>query len=135
MMTVPKHLSAGFTLMEILVSISIIAIVLVSLFRVQSGSMDLTGAGRFRNTARMLAKKQLALVEKSMDEKLQEQGRFDPPFENFVWQCRISDMDFSGVADIPEKEAGKLKKIELEVKQDNRNRTYDVKTFRYVGEE
>ena len=121
----------GFTLMEILVSIAVIAIVLVSLFRIQSGSIDLTAANRFHNTAPFLAKKQLALIESDLTDKESDQGEFEPPFDTYQWRYAVSDADIDGIGELPENEAGGLKRIEIEIIQAHTNRSYRVNTFRW----
>ena len=135
MMTVPENDIKGFTLMEILVTVSIISLVLVSLFRMQSGNIGLAEASRFKSTAPMLAKKHLAEIEQSIEEEDSESGQFEPPFENFTWQYEITDADFSEIEALPENETGALKKIELEIKQAETGKVYHIKTFRFTSNE
>lgn len=125
----------GFTLMEILVSMAIIAIVIVSLFRMQSGTLDLAAVNRFHNTAPFLAKKQLILLESDLDGKETDQGEFDPPFDGYQWRYRVSETTLDADEDLPETDVGVLKKIELEITRKSTSRSYRIRTFRWHNEE
>ena len=121
--------------MEILVSMAIIAIVIVSLFRMQSGTLDLAAVNRFHNTAPFLAKKQLILLESDLDGKETDQGEFDPPFDGYQWRYRVSETNLDADEDLPETDAGVLKKIELEITRKITSRSYRIRTFRWHNEE
>ena len=122
----------GFTLMEVMVSMAIIAIVLVSLFRIQSGSLDLAGTSRFWNTALFLAQRQLAVIEKTPVEQMPDSGEFDEPYQSFTWTCTQSETEDFDEELIPDNTSGRLMKIELDISQESSGRTYHVETFRFA---
>ena len=116
--------------MEVLVSIVVIAVVLASLFRMQSGYIDLAAAGRFQSTAPLLARKQLAMIEKNLKDMESSQGEFDSPFHHFTWSCAIYEQDVNGLSDLPENDGGKLKKIQLEIRHTDSGRLFKIEAFR-----
>ena len=125
----------GFTLMEVLVAMTIVAIVLVSVFRMQSGSADLAAAQRFHTTAAQLALKQMAAVESSNFEMDGESGDFSPSFPGFHWRAGIEDLSFKGMDMLPENDTGSMKKISLAVTEPVSGRTFKLTSLRYVHED
>lgn len=134
MMTVHERKNSGFTLMEVLVAVLVAGIVLVSLFRMQSGSINLAEVDKFYGAASLLAKKQLAVMENKHFGEIESSGDFEPPYENYQWESTISDVDFQDLLTGSDNDANVLKKIELEIKDNDDNRAYSITTFRYVYE-
>lgn len=123
----------GFTLIEVIVAMTIIATVMVALFRMQSGTINLAGADDFQTTARYLAAKALAQIELSINDP-ELKGEFDQAFKGYAWHCEVTDVNanFSDIMpDLAEK-AGTLKKIDLTITREQGDRSYHVETFRYA---
>lgn len=133
-MTANKTAPKGFTLMEVLVAILLIGVVLVPLFRMQSGSIRLAGTDKFYGTACLLAGKQLAVMENSGFKDLESSGDCGPEYENYQWSCSFSESGFHESQGFDDDGEGQLKKIELEIKDKNSSRAYRIITFRYVYE-
>ena len=57
------HRSAGFTLLEVLVCLSIISIVLVGIYRMHSQTLLMNRSTQFYTTAPLLAQRRLAEIE------------------------------------------------------------------------
>lgn len=128
-----RQCRAGFTLIEVIVAMAIIATVMTALFRMQSGTIDLAGADDFQTTARYLAAKALAQIEMSINDP-ELHGEFDKAFEGYAWQCEVADIS-ANLADImPDMadEAGTLKKIDLTITRAQGGRSYHVETFRFA---
>lgn len=124
---------AGFTLIEVMVALAIIATVMVALFRMQSGTINLAGTDDFQTTSRYLAEKALARIELSLDDP-PVNGEFDQAFEGYAWHCEVTDIN-SNFADMMSDVAdrvGTLKKIDLTITRQQGNRSYHVETFRYA---
>ncbi len=102
---------AGFTLIEVIVAMAIIATVMTALFRMQSGTINLAGADDFQTTARFLAAKALAQIELSIDDP-ERQGEFDEAFNGYTWQCEVTEINasLSGIVPDSAEGAGTLKK-------------------------
>jgi len=123
---------AGFTLVEMMVAMAILATVMVALFRMQSGTIRLAGGDDFQTTSRYLAAKALAQIVLSIDDPGRK-GAFGQAFKGYAWQCEVTDMN-AGFSDImPElaDKAGTLIKIDLTITRQQGNRSYHVETFRY----
>lgn len=126
--------NSGFTLLEIMVSVTVMAIVFVSVFRMQSASVDLAAAGRFHTLAPMLAEKVLSQVGKSLSDGMETQGDFGQDYPGIQWEFEITDTDFEGLSGIdPESEFG-LKKISLKIWRPDGSDMFSVETWRVVDE-
>lgn len=123
----------GFTLLEIMVSLSIVAIVFVSLFKMQSSSILLAGYGKFHSTAPFLARQALTQIEGELDDDDAPSGDFGDSFPGYQWQARITDYQTYDSAIIPESAAKRLKRVEIEILQ-GENR-FSLNTWRYLGHE
>ncbi|MGD9823344.1 type IV pilus modification PilV family protein [Desulfobacter sp.] len=124
---------AGFTLIEMMVAMAIIATVMVALFRMQSGTISLAGADDFQTTSRYLAAKALAQIELSMNDP-GVKGEFGQAFDGYAWRCEVTDVNanFSDIMPDFADKIGTLKKIDLTITRQQGNRSYHVETFRYA---
>ncbi|MCP4115265.1 MAG: prepilin-type N-terminal cleavage/methylation domain-containing protein [Desulfobacteraceae bacterium] len=123
----------GFTLLEIMVSLSIVAIVFVSLFKMQSSSILLAGYGKFHSTAPFLARQTLTQIEGDLDDDASPSGDFGDGFPGYQWEARITDYQTYDSAIIPESAAKRLKRVEIEIlRGENR---FTLNTWRYLGNE
>jgi len=84
---------AGFTLLEVMVSVTIIGIALVTLIGSQSQSISIATASRFETTASLLAgQKMTELALGSFDDLQSDEGDFDEEFSDYHWQVEIRDL-------------------------------------------
>ena len=73
----------GFTLLEIMVAISIIAIVLIAVFKMHYQTINLNLATRFYSTAPLLAQNKIAELEAtSLNDQMAESGNICSPVPN-----------------------------------------------------
>lgn len=87
-----KKYVKGFTLMEVMVAMAILAIALVAVFHLQSQSISMATDSRFMTTASLLA--QSKMVEAETASTLSNQtdtGDFGPDFPQYTWRTQISD--------------------------------------------
>jgi general secretion pathway protein I len=83
--------TAGFTLLEVMVALAIIAIALVPLMRLHLLSLDATMRAQGLTTAVLLAQEQMALLP-LFPEAGEEQGRFDDPtLAAFRWHTAVTE--------------------------------------------
>jgi len=82
----------GFTLMEVMVAMAILAIALVSIFQLQSQSISMATDSRFMTTAALLAQSKMVEVEarSSLHNQI-EDGDFGADYPQYTWRLEISD--------------------------------------------
>ncbi|MDI6742410.1 MAG: type II secretion system minor pseudopilin GspI [Smithella sp.] len=84
--------SKGFTLMEIMVAMAILAISLVSVFQLYSQSISMATDSRFMTTASLLAQSKMVEAETTSSlSNRRESGDFGPDYPEYVWRLDITD--------------------------------------------
>ena len=119
----------GFTLLEVMIAVSIIAIAFVTLIGSQSQSVSIAGYTRFAITSALLAQKQLTDIESSdFVDISSSSGDFGENYPGYSWKTEVfelseDDTGIEGVDDI-------LKAVNLIVTFGNdEGRTYAVRTI------
>ena len=84
---------SGFTLLEVMIAMAILAISLTSLFGSQSASVALATETRFNIQAPLLARMQLATI-RSAAEVFDDSGDFGEDFPGFQWELTVEDAIF-----------------------------------------
>jgi general secretion pathway protein I len=100
---------AGFTLLEVMIAVAILAITLTVLFGSQSQSLSLAVEAKFNTRAMFLLGQKFAELEGGFLELQNEEGDFGDEYPDFRWKVEIND------ADLPELES--LDNLELPLKQ------------------
>jgi general secretion pathway protein I len=115
----------GFTLIEVMIAMAILAAVLVVVFQLQSQSISMSTDSRFMTTAALLAQSKMAEVEAgSIVETSSKDGDFGTDFPDYTWHLDIGDTQ------IP-----RFRRIEITIKNDlfiNRG-TYSLVLYKAVG--
>jgi len=122
---------SGFTLLEIMVALSIIAIVLVSVYKMQAQTISMNHAARFYTTAPLLA--QLKIVEVEIEnpgEQTDNSGDFGDEFPGYRWNVVIDDVESEPLGNIAEN----LKQINVNVSFNTDEFTYSLRTYRFMQE-
>lgn len=120
--------------MEVMISISIIALVLTSLFRMQSSTIELATAGKFNSLAPALAQQLLVKIEQDPANWSESEGEFTETFPGLAWSCKISDLFFEELDFITEENNNRFKKIEIEIIDTSRQKSYKIMTWRFIIE-
>jgi len=122
---------AGFTLLEIMVAVSIIAIVLVSVYKMHAQTISMDYSVRFYTTAPLLAQRKMAEFEiKPLNELADEAGDFGDSFPNYRWKVALSDVESEALG----QHADDLKKIDVTTSLSNDELTYSLRTYRFFRE-
>jgi len=82
----------GFTLMEVMIAMAILAIALMAVFQLQSQSISMSTDSRFVTTAALLA--QSKMVEVEADTALvnrKEDGDFGHDYPQYTWHLEVGD--------------------------------------------
>jgi general secretion pathway protein I len=83
--------AAGFTLLEVMVALAIVAIALVPLLRLHLLSLDATMRAQGLTTATLLAQEHIAMLP-SFPEPGEEKGGFeDPKLAGFHWHTMVTE--------------------------------------------
>jgi general secretion pathway protein I len=97
--------SAGFTLLEVMVAMSILAIALVAVFQMQSQSISMSTESRFLTTASFLAQSKMADIEAAASLGTRsDQGDFAPDHPDYGWSLIVTDTQLA-----------RLKRVEVTV--------------------
>lgn len=118
----------GFTLLEVMVAVAIIAMSFVSLLGSQSQSISIAGISRFEIIAAMLAQEKLTELQLAGFSELDNStGQFEDDFTDYSWQAEVRELneDETGIADSD----GMLKLVTLEVRRgEDENQIFTVRS-------
>jgi len=119
---------SGFTLLEVMVAIAIIAIALTAVLGSQSQSLSLASEAKFSTTAAFLAQGKMAEIEAEKVEDLaSDSGDFGEDFPGYGWELSVNDVTF----DEPEGVSDHLKQIDLTVSwEDHDEYEYRLRLYR-----
>lgn len=84
---------AGFSLLEVMIALAVIAIALVAAVRTQGQGIRLTREARFTSRAVFMARQALAAAQ--ADPELEpgvKDGRFDEPLDDMAWEREVTPM-------------------------------------------
>jgi len=121
---VKANSSSGFTLLEVMIAMAILAIALVAVFQSQSQSISMAGQARFATTASLLAQSKMAEVEMMKPADINaDSGEFGNDFHDYSWKV-----------DVTETQVENVKKIEVTVinKRMTTNNSYRLVLYRYA---
>ncbi len=130
----PFNSPRGFTLLEVMISVAIIALIFVSLFRMQSGTIELAAAGKFNSIAPILANQVLVKIEQDITGWSESQGDFGDDVPGFQWKADVLDVSLEALEFISTESRDRLKKIEIEITGSSGEQTYKMTTWRFAGE-
>jgi len=121
-------LGSGFLLLEILVAMSIIAIVFLSIFKMHNQTISMNHAVKFYTLAPLLAQNKIEDLElRTAYENIYDSGVFGDNYPGYRYNISIDDADseFLGYT------AGDLKKIDVTVFNDIEELSYNLRTYRF----
>jgi general secretion pathway protein I len=119
----------GFTLLEVMVALSIIAIVLVSVYRMHAQTVSMNNEVRFYATAPMLAQIKMAEIESESQKNIgDDSGDFGDEFPDYRWNIVIDDVESTALGDTVKD----LKKIDLLISSNNDEFTYSLRAYKYL---
>jgi len=121
-----KRGTAGFSMLEVMVALAIMAIVLVAVYRMHSQTLSMTAAARFQTEAPLLAQQKLAQIESSGDAIGSDSGDFGEDFDGYRWTVEVADVVSEALGEVSQD----LKRIDLTVSSDAG--TFQVRTYRLM---
>jgi len=117
--------SDGFTLLEVMIAMAILAIALVAVYQSQSQSLSMASGSRFLTTASLLAQGRMAEIDAANPlQMVNGNGDFGEAFPDYKWEVEIGDVE-----EIP-----LLKKIALTVTNSRmtKRNTYRLTLYKVV---
>ena len=122
---------SGFTLLEVMVALAIMAIVLVSVYRMHSQTLAMNAAARFYTQAPLLAQSKLAELEANSATMFAgDSGDFGEDFPGYSWTVATEDVSSEALGEI-----GKdLKRIDVTVLFNTKEYVYNFRTYRFIRE-
>jgi hypothetical protein len=110
-------------------ALSILAILLVGVHKLQSQLVSMSQATQFFTLAPLLAKSQMAEMERRNFEDIpRDSGDFGSAYPGYVWSLRMENTE----SEVLKKLAYPMKKIDLSVSFNKGERTYRLRTYRVV---
>lgn len=86
--------TAGFTLLEVMVAMAILAMALVAVYQLQSQSISLATESRFRTSAALLAQSKMTDIETATTlSNHSEDGDFGLDYQQYSWRLVITDTE------------------------------------------
>jgi general secretion pathway protein I len=122
-----KHF--GFTLLEVMVAMAIIAIALTAVLGSQSQSVSLASEAKFSTTAPLLAQSKMAQIEVAELRDLNDDsGDFGDDFPGYTWQLSVKNVVFEEPVNVAER----LRQIDLKISwSDGRLYQYSIRLYRF----
>jgi len=120
--------SGGFTLLEMMIAVSIIAIVLTAIYRLHSQTLMMNSEARFQTMAPLLAQSKLAELELlALSDLGDGSGDFGEDLAGYSWQVTVTEIE----NELLEKVQENFKKIDVTVQFNESNLTYNLATYRF----
>jgi general secretion pathway protein I len=118
----------GFTLLEVMIAVGLIAIALTTLLASQSQSVSFANSAKFETMAALLAQSKMSeLVMQGADTVSGDSGDFGEDYPGYAWEATVSDFSIEGAGTITDY----LKQLDLTVTWGVF--TYNLRLYHYVG--
>ena len=119
----------GFTLLEVMIAVALIAIALTTLLGSQSQSVSFANSAKFETMAALLAQSKMSeITMQEADSLSNDSGNFGDDYPGYAWEATVSDIAIEGVDNISDY----LMQIDLKVTWGVFN--YNLRLFHYVAE-
>lgn len=128
------HRESGFTLLEVMIAIGILAIGIGSILVAENNSLDATIRAKRMTMVATLAKNAMVDAErefqgKTFDEvKKEASGKFDAPYAEYAWERKVKEITFPNIM-APQNGGGEGgKKDDMEAVDQNVERVVKIAT-------
>jgi len=120
---------SGFTLLEVMAALAMIAIALVAVYKMQAQTISLDAESRFYTIAPQLAQRKMAEIDIKDQESLNdESGDFGDDFPGYAFTVSIEET----ASDHLEAVAKDLKKIDVTIRLNTDEYVYRIRTYRFM---
>lgn len=119
----------GFTLLEILAAIAILAIVLTALFRLHLQTLSMGADARFYSVAPLLAQKKIAELQvEGLQQIRTDAGDFGDEFPRYRWEAAVFEVESDEFDEV----AKMLRGVEVRVFDQAEETSYRLRSYQYV---
>ncbi|MFZ3044857.1 MAG: prepilin-type N-terminal cleavage/methylation domain-containing protein [Desulfatirhabdiaceae bacterium] len=119
---------AGFTLLEILISLSVLAIALSAIWKLHSQTLSMNEMIRFRTLSPFLAQQKLAELEMQPDlNMISNQGDFGPDYPGYIWKFTVEPIQSNEW----KKMNTDFHRLDLVIMDPRAGQDYHIRTYRY----
>lgn len=123
----------GFTLLEVMIAMAVLAISLTAVLRLQGMSASLAGRTRFETVAPLLAQKKMSeFMALEQDALTPDRGDFGDQYPDFAWRLAVETVtapeNLDGLAN-------RIKRLDLEVTFREDVYSYELRAYRLVDKE
>ena len=117
----------GFTLLEVMVALAVLAIALTSIYKLQGRTILMSSKARFLTVAPHLAQSKLAEIERSeFNDISNDTGEFGPEYPRYTWKVSVEEV----ATELTEDRNHHLLQILIDINQGDDN-FYQLKTYRF----
>mgnify|MGYP002388809192 FL=1 len=114
----------GFTLLEIIICLGLIALVLVAVFHLQAQNLDLQSEAQFMTTATCLLQERLALIQSQENiEEGTNTGDFGKDYPDYTYKQEVSE--------VPDTETLYKVRVAVVLERDKARRDLWLETYLY----
>ena len=118
----------GFTLLEVMIAVAILAIALTTLLGSQSQSVFFANSAKFETMAALLAQSKMSEITiQAADSLSSDSGDFGEDYPGYAWEATVSDVSIEGLDAISDY----LKQIDLAVTWGTLS--YNLRLYHYVA--
>ncbi|MBW2471737.1 MAG: prepilin-type N-terminal cleavage/methylation domain-containing protein [Deltaproteobacteria bacterium] len=119
----------GFTLLEVMIAVALIAIALTTLLGSQSQSVSFANSAKFETMAALLAQSKMSEVAmQKAGALISDSGDFGEDYPGYAWAVDVSEIAIPGIDNISDY----LKQIDLKVTWGVFS--YNLRLYQYVAE-
>lgn len=121
----------GFTLMEVMVALSVVAIALLAIYRMHSQTLFMDARGRFDTVATLLMSQKLADIDTTeLKDLSDDNGDFGDAHPGYTWQIQTEDVS----SDLLKEDGPTLKRITVTIGLDEEVSLLKMDTYRIFYE-
>lgn len=120
----------GFTLLEVMIALAIIAIALTAIFHVQAQTILMANSTQFYSIAPLLAQQKMAEIESGLVKGQEEgNGDFGERFNGYGFHYTVEPVDSETLGPA----AGDLKKVDVTVSANDGESVYTLRSYSFLS--